>query len=263
MARMLTAGIDLASQPAKTGAVVIDWSGPAPTVVQAMRGVDDGEVAAVCAAVMKTGGKVGIDCPLGWPQAFVDFVSAHAAQRPLPDPLPSSAELRLRVTDRAQVAAGRRPLSVSTDKLGSTALRAARLLAAVAAAHGPDAAGRAGGGLVAEVYPAASRHAWRLSPTQRDVEPLVEPLGVQVAPRLAGALSNEHVFDALVAALTARAVGLGQTVAPEQHQIRAAQVEGWIHAPAPGHEISHLRGRGLMREGEPSTVQRPRTPSSG
>jgi predicted nuclease with RNAse H fold len=243
-ARMLTAGIDLASQPAKTGAVVIDWSEPAPILVQAMRGVDDAEVAAVCAAVKKGGGKVGIDCPLGWPQAFVDFVSAHAAQRPLPDPLPSSAELRLRVTDLVQVAAGRRPLSVSTDKLGSTALRAARILEAVAATHGPDASDRVGGGLIVEVYPAASRHAWRLSPTQRDVEPLIEPLGVQLAPPLVGELSNEHVFDALVAALTARAVVLGQTVGPEQHQIRAAQVEGWIHAPTPGHQLSDLQGRG-------------------
>lgn len=239
---MLTAGIDLASQPAKTGAVVIDWSGPVPVVVRAMRGIDDADVAALCAAIARAGGKVGIDCPLGWPVAFVQYVSAHAAQRPLPDPLPPSAKLRLRVTDHVQVTAGRRPLSVSTDKLGSTALRAARILAAVAGAHGTSAADRKGGGLVAEVYPAASRHAWRLSPTRRDLEPLTEPLGVQVAPGLTVELSNEHVFDALVAALTARAAALGQTVLPEEHQIPAAEVEGWIHAPAPGHQIADLRG---------------------
>lgn len=237
---MLTAGIDLASQPAKTGAVVIDWSGPAPIVVQAMRGADDADVAAMCAAIASAGGKVGIDCPLGWPVAFVQYVTAHAARLPLPYPLPTSAELRLRVTDHVQVAAGRRPLSVSTDKLGSTALRAARILAGVAAAHGPSAADRTGGGLIAEVYPAASRNAWRLSPNQRDLEPLTEPLGLRMTPELTGVLSNEHIFDALVAALTARAAALGQTVAPEQHQIPAARVEGWIHAPVPGHQITDL-----------------------
>ena len=252
---MLTAGIDLASQPAKTGAVVIDWSGPVPIVVQAIRGADDADVAAMCAVIASAGGKVGIDCPLGWPVAFVQYVTAHAARRPLPYPLPTSAELRLRVTDHMQVAAGRRPLSVSTDKLGSTALRAARILAAVAAAHGPAAADRTGGGLVAEVYPAASRHAWRLSMTQRDLEPLTEPLGLRLAPEVARALCNEHVFDALVAALTARAAALGQTVSPELHQIPAAQVEGWIHAPVPGHQITDL-GHGdsvspRSREGMP------------
>ncbi|WP_182113846.1 MULTISPECIES: DUF429 domain-containing protein [unclassified Actinotalea] len=241
---MLTAGIDLAAQPAKTGAVVVDWSGRAPVVVQAVRGADDADVLAVCAVVAEAGGKVGIDCPLGWPRAFVDYVSAHAAHRLLPDPLPSSAELRLRVTGHVQVAAGRRPLSVSTDKLGSTPLRAARILAAVAAAHGPSAAERAGRALVAEVYPAASRHAWRLSPTQRDLAPLIEPLDAQVMPALAGALLNEHVFDALVAALTARAVAMGQTVLPEQDQVQSAEEEGWIHAPTPGHQLSKLRGCG-------------------
>ena len=97
---------------------------------------------------------------------------------------------------------------------------------------------------MAEVYPAASRHAWRLSPTQRDLAPLIEPLDARVTPALAGALFNEHVFDALVAALTARAVAMGQTVLPEQDQVQSAQEEGWIHAPNPGHQLSDLRGRG-------------------
>lgn len=239
---MLTAGVDLAAQPERTGVVVIDWSRPAPQVVEATRGSDDAGVLAVCAAVADRGGKVGIDCPLGWPLAFVEYVSAHAAHRPLPDPLPPSTELRLRTTDRVQKAAGRRPLSVSTDKLGSTALRAARILAAVAAAHGHSAADRSGRGLVAEVYPAASRHAWGLSLAHRDLAAVTEPLGVRITPSLEHACSNEHVFDALIAALTARAVACVQTVLPGPDEIRNAQDEGWIHTPVAGHQIADLRG---------------------
>lgn len=46
---------------------------------------------------------------------------------------------------------------------------------------------------------------------------------------------SEHAFDALVAALAARAVQRGLTRGPAGPQeIHAAAVEGWIHLPGEG-----------------------------
>lgn len=75
---MLTAGVDLAAQPAKTGVVVLDWSGTSPIVTLARRKVLDDELLDICRDVAMQGGRVGIDCPLGWPRPFVAFVTAHA-----------------------------------------------------------------------------------------------------------------------------------------------------------------------------------------
>lgn len=157
---MLTAGIDLAAQPAKTGAVLVDWSSEPPTVVRAWRKVTDEQILALCEEVARQRGRVGIDCPLGWPRPFVAFVAAHSANRPLPTTEFGTQSLRLRATDIAVVQRrpGRPPLSVSTNMLGVTALRAARLLAELRERGMP--VDRTGRGTVCEVYPAASRSAW-------------------------------------------------------------------------------------------------------
>jgi hypothetical protein len=45
--------------------------------------------------------------------------------------------------------------------------------------------------------------------------------------------TNDNAFDALIAALTARAIILGQTAGPQDHEdAAAAKVEGWIHVPS-------------------------------
>jgi hypothetical protein len=112
-------------------------------------------------------GRVGIDCPLGWPRAFLAFIAAHAADVPLPIMGSDTRSLRLRTTDIAlHERLGLNPLSVSTNMLGVTALRAARLLAALRECGMP--VDRAGRGMVCEVYPAASRVAWGLPTKARD-----------------------------------------------------------------------------------------------
>ncbi|GAB7193412.1 DUF429 domain-containing protein [Kineococcus sp. NUM-3379] len=234
---MLTGGVDLAAQPLNTGAVVIDWRSSPPVVVSAVRRVTDQDIIDICGQVGDSGGKVGIDCPLGWPRAFVDYVTAHAARRPLPRPALTTPELRYRATDRAQVAAGGRPLSVSTDKLGSTALRAARLLDLLD--QGGEPVDRSGTGIVCEVYPAASRRAWGL-PADRDLTGLLDQLPLDAEPSIRDALNNEHIFDALIAAITARAVALGMTAEPGQGERELAAEEGWIHVPEAGRSIGHL-----------------------
>ena len=49
--RMITAGIDLAAQPAKTGAVLVDWASDVPTVLRASTRVTDEQILALCAEV--------------------------------------------------------------------------------------------------------------------------------------------------------------------------------------------------------------------
>jgi hypothetical protein len=53
-------------------------------------------------------------------------------------------------------------------------------------------------------------------------------------------LDKEHVFDALVAAMTARAVALDAMDRPLPEQLDLAAEEGWVHVASPGHKISEL-----------------------
>lgn len=236
---MITAGIDLAAQPERTGAVVVDWSTAPPTVTDAFRKVTDKQILALYSDVAAVDGRLGIDCPFGWPRDFVDHVSAHAANT-LPASMESDTQsLRLRATDIAvHHRLGRNPLSVSTSMLGVTALRFARLSAALRDRGEPvDRTGRA---VICEVYPAASCAVWGLPAKERDLDVLLTQLPLDVAPDLRGQLSNEHIFDALIAALTARAVDLEATDGFGDDQEALAQVEGWIHVPSAGHKIGSL-----------------------
>ena len=45
---------------------------------------------------------------------------------------------------------------------------------------------------------------------------------------------SDDMFDALIAALTARAVAVGATIRPGASHARAALSEGWIHLPTGG-----------------------------
>ncbi len=139
---------------------------------------------------------------------------------------------------------GRPPLSVSTNMLGVTALRAARLLAKLRECGVP--VDRFGRGTVCEVYPAASRSAWGLTKV-RDLTELLNRLPLEVMPPAERAqLDNEHIFDALVAALTARAVAIGATDPPPSGQANLAAEEGWIHVPSPGRALAELAPRAPM-----------------
>src|SRR4051812_848560 len=119
---MLTAGVDLAAQPPKTGLVIVDWSTARPRIIEAAVGVRDPRILEACQRVAGAAGKVGIDCPLGWPRPFVHFISAHAANESLPVSGEDTEPLRLRRTDVVlkQRRLGLNPLSVSTNMLGVT-----------------------------------------------------------------------------------------------------------------------------------------------
>ena len=188
--------------------------------------------------------KVGIDSPLGWPVDFVAAVSAwndHGTWSPGLDP--RDPALQLRRTDRLVKDERKiRPLSVSTDKIGVVAFRAAHLLERLSEeGHEIDRTGCSG--LVAEVYPAAALRAWGFwrqgYKTDRGVlsemaRGFLETCDwIEVPERERGVLETSHdAFDALVCALLAAQLAMGETRQPEPADQADAEVEGWIHVPS-------------------------------
>lgn len=185
---------------------------------------------------------VGIDCPLGWPEAFVRAVEAHHAFEAWPAGAyeEASAELCYRRTDRYLQAQGIRPLSVSADRIAAPAMRCAKILAEL---NVKDRSGE--GGRYFEVYPAAALSIWGLREKKArykgregaaELRALVDRL-CRAAPWLEldrKQLTNDHRFDALIAALIARAAHLQQTAPIPEADREAARREGWIALPLEG-----------------------------
>jgi predicted nuclease with RNAse H fold len=239
-----TLGIDLAAQPANTSACALDWGPGTPVIFELRSGLDD---AALLDAISGAD-KVGIDAPFGWPDEFVDAVSAHRNRSGWPgggeDQDIYRFHLSFRITDRRLIEQGaRRPLSVSTDLIGVVAMRCAYLLDRLAARG--ETVDRAGSGKVIEAYPAPALTTWRLSAvgykSRVGVARIPELLsrledglgGIKMTPQQREAAESDHnCFDALVASLVARAAALGLTQPPESDEERdRAAREGWIHVP--------------------------------
>ena len=186
--------------------------------------------------------KVGIDIPLGWPVSFARAVAGHAngAAWPASYQHAHPAAFQYRRTDLAVRATvpGAKPLSVSADKIAIPAMRAAALLATISPPPARD-----GSGLIVEVYPAVALRRWGYASQgykeAKNAEPRAELVGafLEAIPSLA--ISSEHralvervdhAFDALVAALVARAAaGAVEPIPPEERD--AALQEGWIAIP--------------------------------
>lgn len=241
MTIMRTAGIDLATTNANTATCVVHWSDTGVCVGFRDDTSDDGLIR-ICRDV--TVDKVGIDCPFGWPASFVAAIGAHALRqawpgRGHPDPVTFRKTLAYRLTDvrvRENVS-GAAPLAVAADKLGHTAMRCALLLDALGSV---DRSGRRG--RVAEVYPAASLRTWGLHRFRPEgpervldeLEKLLPRMKFQPGAR-ARCIANNHALDALICAITARAVATGRTVLPvTDEEVGRAGLEGWIHVPTVG-----------------------------
>ncbi|OHV31642.1 hypothetical protein CC117_25880 [Parafrankia colletiae] len=239
---MMTIGVDLAAEPKKTALARIDWSSGSATVRDVHLDTTDRTIV----EAVTNADKVGIDCPFGWPEAFVAFITAHQGGNvAVPQGVTGlqwRRALAYRVTDqRVRAETGLRPLSVAADRIAHTAMRCAGLLATLAGQGLP--VDRAGGGVVVEVYPAASLAGWGLPhlgyKTKNNISvlaTLVDAL-LDAAPWLdLGAHADlcrrsDDAFDAVIAALTARAVALGHTALPGPDDVSAAEREGWIALP--------------------------------
>ncbi|MCK6079817.1 DUF429 domain-containing protein [Microbacterium sp. EYE_5] len=238
---MITTGVDLAAQPARTALAVIAWRGDHAELEHLQLGADDDTIV----RLSRDSARVGVDCAFGWPDEFVAYVTANArGDAPHPDHrgLDGRRRLAYRDTDRAvQTLTGRLPLSVSTDRLGLTAMRCADLLAAFGAAG--DTVDRSGlTGHLVEVYPAASLRLWGVDVTGyktdaaarvRATANLLDHAGwlrVDTAQRALMEASDD-ALDAAVAACVARAHAVGAThPIPEDARARARR-EGWIALP--------------------------------
>jgi predicted nuclease with RNAse H fold len=129
-----TVGIDLAAQPANTSACTVEWGPGRPLISELRPGLDDD---ALLEAIGRAD-KAAIDAPFGWPDEFVEAVTAHRNRAGWPgsgeDQDLYRFHLSFRATDRRLIEHGaRRPLSVSTDLIGVVAMRCAYLLDRLAA----------------------------------------------------------------------------------------------------------------------------------
>lgn len=239
---MKVLGIDLAASDKKTYACVLE--GTSGALVATLYGSCDDD----CLRELAQGqAKVAIDAPFGWPSGFVDALIAHRTNKPWPAPAEERPEafresLRFRATDRVTMQT-RQPLSVSTDRIGVTAMRCALLLHRWSQDKPID---RTGAGRFVEVYPAGALRRWGLDPSGykgTDSKPLgkllndvcaaLPALQLTAADRRTCA-TNDDAFDALVAALVARAAWLRLTEGPPATLKQLAAEEGWIHLPVRG-----------------------------
>jgi predicted nuclease with RNAse H fold len=249
-----TFGVDLAAQPKKTAVCLIEWCADGRGRVDCPG--DHGTDTDILAQMADDSITAAIDAPFGWPTTFIESVSMYAttgAWLDGPEEQVGQQAMRFRATDRVVYdETGLTPLSVSTDKIGVVAMRAARILAAhwQASAAPPD---RSGAGRVIEVYPAAALVQWGISQragvsdpgTYKGKSAAAEARRLRIFDAIAGAAprlemhekvrvvcaDNDDCLDALVCALVARAHDLG-LVLPVSDPA-AAQVEGWIHLPQP------------------------------
>lgn len=253
---LVTVGVDLASQSDGTAVCIIRWSGQEAEVVALGKGTLDGRKLDddTLVDIVDQADRAAIDAPFGWPEPFIRAINAAPGYWPL---LPGErrAPLERRTTDfLVHDRTGKRPLSVSTDRIAYCAMRCASLLRVLDAA-------RDGSGPVVEAYPDAALRCWlpavfagvsqsykgnsapAFERRQQLVGLLLAELGevfkITSAQRL-DATNSDDCLDALVCALVARAAANGYTALPEtpEHQ-SLARIEGWIHLPETG-SLKHL-----------------------
>jgi predicted nuclease with RNAse H fold len=259
---MVTVGIDLAGYSSTTGVCRVTWGRKA--IVELLPGKNDEDLL----AAMKSVDKTGLDSPLGWPVDFTALLTAHRGHDELPTRRQYAARsdgrpglgnsFTHRLTDdvawKLTGAGKQRPLSVSADKLGVVAVRAAYLLERLA--EGGEPVPRDGSGPVAEVYPASALIQWGLAPQEtykgkhatvaraKILEGLEKGLDLDLTDAVRTRChASDHDLDALIAAAVARAAACGVTELPgSDEECMMAAVEGWIHLPRFNADLADLRG---------------------
>lgn len=240
-----TVGVDLAAQPKETAVCVVAWEAQPARVM--LLTADNGDATLLGVIQEHIPSKVAIDAPFGWPVPFVDaLVEYQTTGRWSANAVP---KLRLRTTDQNVIAAtGQQPLSVSSDRIAITAMRCAGLLTQLEDAG--HRIGRDGVGLAAEVYPAAALRTWGFDPRgYKGTKPEQTAKRAQLVDDFAGCASSwlslseadrvlvqasDHLFDALICAVLARAIASEMTRPIPAEDREHAIAEGWIHLPVAG-----------------------------
>jgi predicted nuclease with RNAse H fold len=236
---MLTAGVDLAAESKGTALAIIEWKKTSAALVDLQLGVADEQIVEAAQYV----DKLGIDCALGWPIEFVDFLNQHSNpnSRAQPD---GGMDWRKRVSFResdrhVREVTGKWPLRVSTDRLGLTAMRCAGLQGRLQ--QSGIEVDRSGLGKVVEIYPGASLRLWGFDTTGYRVqeetrEELLRSLQNEVPWLNLDSyedlmISSTDAFDAVIASLATRAAAIGKYGPPPKEHLETAKIEGWIALP--------------------------------
>ena len=237
---MLIAGVDLAAEPKGTFACVIDWTPSGANLIRLNPGATDDDIVALAREVEK----LGIDCALGWPADFIRFIASMESEGHLAKPYSGDLDLRrklaYRETDReVRRITGRWPLSVSTDRLGMTAIRCVGILSQIAASG--IEIDRTGNGKLIEVYPAAALRQWGIHTSgyreSKEVRNQMlsrlqsEAPWINLSEFRETLVESCDAFDALIAALITRAAWKGEVHLPAPAQRELASREGWIAIP--------------------------------
>ena len=202
-------GIDLAASPATTGVVCLEPGRGGWCAQSVGPPADDDQLVELARGAIA----IGVDAPLGWPDAFVDAIARHHELGGWTVTVDRSA-LTHRLTDhRTKPTVGRLPLSVSADLLGVVGMRCALLQQRWADEVWERPAPCDGSGVLAETYPAAAFAAWgiacrgykaRQRPAEASVvrEAIVGTLAERTGTWLviddivADCVSSDHVLDA-------------------------------------------------------------------
>lgn len=234
-------GIDLASDPKRTGTAWLRDEGEKVVVENVRVGADDDTIVS---AVM-TSRKTGVDVPFGWPRAFVELIEAHRTATLTPPPSTGPEwrrEVLYRATDlEVRRRVGKNPLSVASDKIAYPAIRWAGIAARLREQGIPVPPD--GSGIACEVYPGAALAAWQLAggtykgtkgAASRAV--LVEQLSARLpwldwAGHRDACADDDNALDAVIAAVVARDVDLGLATPPPAELAEQAAEEGWIWLP--------------------------------
>jgi len=235
---MLIAGLDLSAEPKGTALAIVDWSGQSAKLLQLNVGVDDEFIV----ANVREAEKLGIDCALGWPIEFVNFVQRHSSgdNTEFSGDMDSRRRLAYRETDRAvRELTGRWPLSVSTDRLGLTAMRCAGLLSKLQTDG--VTIDRSGAGKVVEIYPGASLRLWGFDTsgyrTSSDLRAkLLDAIKLSAPWFEPGNFAELMIescdaFDSVIANFAARSSRMGLSTRPARELEGQARKEGWIALP--------------------------------
>jgi predicted nuclease with RNAse H fold len=249
---MLSVGIDLAAQPENTAAFEVRWHQSHAEILSWHNPVDDDQILTLIAKA----DKVGIDVPLGWPTEFVRAVYRHLSAKDR-WPKVEMVRFRLRATDRfVSEIIKKSPLSVSTDRIGIPAARAASLLSTLRSDVDQD---RTGNGRVVEVYPAAALKVWGFRSQGykgRDGREIrgdlvtawaqkTEAWGRWTDEALTAAREDDNLFDAFVAATVARCAALNLTSPVPPNLKRRARLEGWIAVPLANSLMNLCQGQSV------------------